>query len=113
MSEHRHPRCVAPPAASVASATPHPLVDVVRGLIEDVADRDARIAELERKLEAVMCWGLVLFADGELDEERANAFRSHLERCADCRESLRANNAMDALLREAALPRPPKERDDG
>lgn len=77
--------------------------------LADGKAKDARIADLERKLEAVMCWGLVLFADGELDEERANAFRSHLERCADCRESLRANNAITAVVSEAASPRQPEE----
>src|SRR5215510_6212152 len=44
------------------------------------------------------CSDLVSFADGELDPERAEAFRSHLATCAACRASLLEAIQLDARL---------------
>lgn len=53
-----------------------------------LALRDARIRDLERQVAQLMCWGLVAFVDGELDAERAAAFREHLKTCAACDHAL-------------------------
>lgn len=35
-----------------------------------------------------VCDDLVMFADGELDEDRADAFRDHLDTCEVCPDQL-------------------------
>jgi cellulose synthase operon protein C len=52
------------------------------------------------------CLDLVRFADGELEPEGADAFRSHLESCADCRSGLL--EAIQLGVRLGAL-NPPSE----
>ena len=44
------------------------------------------------------CTDLIRFADGELDPERAEVFRSHLRTCAACRTGL-----MEAIQLETRL----------
>jgi len=52
------------------------------------------------------CQDLVSFADGELEPERAEAFRAHLAGCAACRAALL--EAMQLGARLGALPPPPR-----
>lgn len=53
-----------------------------------IAERDKRIAELERQLEELRCHDLSAFHDGELSADRAAAFRDHLAGCGACAAEL-------------------------
>jgi cellulose synthase operon protein C len=44
------------------------------------------------------CFDLLCFVDGELDPERADAFRSHLGSCAACQAELLEATQLDARL---------------
>lgn len=44
------------------------------------------------------CDDLVAFADGELEPERASAFRDHLRACARCRNRLTDEMQLSARL---------------
>lgn len=52
----------------------------------------------------MICDDLILFADGELEPERAAALRSHLETCNRCQEGL-----VRALQLGARLSDPPAD----
>jgi anti-sigma factor RsiW len=47
-----------------------------------------------------MCDDLVGFIDGELEPERAEAFREHLRSCADCQSGLAETLQMSVRLSE-------------
>ena len=57
------------------------------------------------------CSDLVSFADGELDAERAQAFRSHLPTCAACQagllEAIQLDARLSTLSPDGLLPGPP------
>lgn len=58
----------------------------------------ACIRELERKVDELMCWTVGAFIDGELDDERASAFRRHLAKCEGCRHEVVALGAIAARV---------------
>lgn len=71
----------------------------------EVARRDARILELERLVEVLRCGDLMLYADAELDLDRARDFREHLGRCAECQTGLVDLVDLDAKMMELGAPR--------
>lgn len=76
--------------------------DTYRGRAETLGREVSRLADL---VEVLRCGDLVTFADGELPEDRAVAFRDHLGRCAACRRDLEDSVEMDARLSELAKSR--------
>lgn len=63
-----------------------------------------KIRDLQREVSALMCWQVGAFVDGELDAERAEAFRGHLSGCANCRqESLDLMTLTERLLELRSL----------
>lgn len=105
MTDHRHPRCVRPVVAALppsAGISDLALIQQLNGQVIEVNAKlesaHSRIRDLERQLAQLMCWGLIPFADGELDDERAGAFRAHLGTCEDCQRSLVDLQQIDASL---------------
>lgn len=78
--------------------------DTYRGRAETLGREHSRLAEL---VEVLRCGDLAAFADGELSEDRAVAFRDHLGRCVACQRGLETDIKMDARLAEIAVSRPP------
>lgn len=62
----------------------------------------ARCRDLERQVAELMCWQVHAFADGELDAERADAFRLHLAGCERCHVELVQTTQLTARLGELA-----------
>lgn len=58
----------------------------------------ARCHDLDRKVAELMCWQVGAFVDGDLDTERADAFREHLDGCAKCQAEVLAQQQMKARL---------------
>lgn len=88
MTDHRHPRCVSASGGLLITTSDTTTIDRLR----------ARIAELEAQVDELMCWQVVSYADGELDAERADAFRLHLARCTKCQCAVVAHLELTARL---------------
>lgn len=67
-------------------------------LHDQLAAANERIAELEVEVEVLRCGDLVAFTDGELDPDRAEAFRRHLGRCQPCAGTLPEAMALSSRL---------------
>lgn len=63
-----------------------------------VAERDARISQLERLVDTLRCGDLGLFFDQQLSPDRAAAFRLHLATCTRCDAGL-----LDLAQSEASM----------
>lgn len=61
-----------------------------------------RVAELEELVEQLRCGDLDAFHDGELEPDRAEAFRKHVTRCARCEAGL-----LDLMQETATTSRSP------
>lgn len=99
MSEHRHPRAITPPTGVISDAE---MISRLNGqllaanaALETVR---ARNRDLERKVAELMCWQVGAFVDGDLDAERADAFREHLDGCAKCRAEVLGLEQLKARL---------------
>ena len=66
-----------------------------------------RISELEALVNELRCGDLVAFQDDELSPDRAVAFRTHLDSCANCQTGLKDLVQLDARVSELAAPRKP------
>ncbi len=60
-----------------------------------------RISELEAQVEILRCGDLIAFADGELEDARAEAFSAHLARCAACTDGLADVRRVDGVFARA------------
>lgn len=76
--------------------------DTYQGRARTLGNEASRLSEL---VEVLRCGDLSAYSDGELEEDRAAAFRDHLRRCADCQDGLRQNAALDARIADLARAR--------
>lgn len=61
-----------------------------------------RVLSPDRMAESTPCGDLIAFVDGELDAERAAAFRVHLQTCETCETALVEAVQLGARLSELA-----------
>jgi hypothetical protein len=101
VSEHRHPRCIAPSRDAVMHGSEHPSSDRWELEVERFAQREAT---LEAEVQRLLCWTVGAYVDGDMQPALLARFTAHLATCEDCQREVVALGRVADQLRAMSEP---------